>query len=99
MDFVEITLHSYRQRWGEAPADPYYKKQEATMQKTPKIEVATTLLVGADDGASLAESSAGKENLFVGKYERRVLPRVGHFIPREQPDAVIKAMQEHAQKV
>lgn len=78
-DFVDVTLHSYRYRWGEAPVDPAYDEQEAQMAKTPKIKVPTTHIVGADDRATLPESSAGKEKYFTGGDERRLLNGVGGF--------------------
>jgi len=29
-DWLEVTLHSYRHRWGHAPSDPYYANAEAS---------------------------------------------------------------------
>jgi len=34
------------------------------------------------------ETSAGKESFFSGRYERVLLPGVGHFPPREDPARV-----------
>ena len=41
---------------------------------------------------ALVGSSEGKESLFAVSYKREVLPGIGHFIPREQPDAVVKVV-------
>ncbi len=93
-DWVEITLHSYRYRWWGALADPQYHALEVTQLAVPPIQVPTVVLHGADDGAALAESTEGKESLFAAGYKREVLPGVGHFVPREQPEAVINALME-----
>jgi pimeloyl-ACP methyl ester carboxylesterase len=95
-DFVNIVTHSYRYRWGNAPGDPRYDELVSRLAKSPKIIVPTTLLVGAEDGAALAKSSEGKEEHFAGEYKRQVLRGVGHFIQRENPEAVIKAVREIA---
>ena len=47
---------------------------------------------GADDGATLPETTEGDARYFTGKYKRIVLPDTGHFIPRENPEAVIEAI-------
>ena len=91
-DWVEITLHSYRVRWGNAPKDPRYAELEERLEKHPKIEVPTVLLHGENDGASLVDSSAGQENSFGAAYRRQVLPGVGHFVQRESPQSVIEAV-------
>jgi pimeloyl-ACP methyl ester carboxylesterase len=91
-DFVEISIHSYRHRWGNAPGDPRYEKIEARMASLPPINVPTTVIHGADDGATLPETSAGKERHFARSYERHLLPGVGHFVQRERPGAVVEAV-------
>jgi pimeloyl-ACP methyl ester carboxylesterase len=52
------------------------------------------MLQGADDADNFPETSEGKERFFAGSYERRVLPSVGHFIPREAPDEVLSAIRQ-----
>jgi len=91
-DFVEVSIHSYRHRWGNAPGDHRYDEIEARMAKLPRIGVASTVLHGADDGATFPETSAGKERLYTGPYDRRVIGGVGHFVQRERPDAVVEAV-------
>ncbi|WP_119066948.1 alpha/beta fold hydrolase [Rubrobacter indicoceani] len=91
-DFVEIAVHSYRHRWGNAPSDPSYSALEEKLAGPPEISVPTIVLMGADDGATLPELSEGKELFFTGSYRREVLPEVGHFVQRERPDAVLKAV-------
>ncbi|MGI8650270.1 MAG: alpha/beta fold hydrolase [Rubrobacter sp.] len=90
-DFVEVAVHSYRHRWGNAPSDPAYDALEAELSGPPRITVPTVVLMGADDGATLPELSEGKEAFFTGGYRREVLPGVGHFVQRERPDKVVEA--------
>ncbi len=97
-DFVEVAIHSYRHRWGAAPGDPRYDDLEARLAGPPDISVPTTVLMGADDGATLPETSAGKEKRFTAAYDRRVLPGVGHFVQRERPEAVVEAVLERAKR-
>src|SRR2546427_3577557 len=57
------------------------------MATLPRIGVGTTVLHGANDGATYPETSAGKERHFTGPYQRRVLGRGGHSIQRGRPPA------------
>ena len=91
-DWVAVVLHSYCVRWGAAPPDPRYEALENRLKPQPKISAPTTVLHGAEDGAALPASSEGKENFFSGPYERHVLPGVGHYVPREAPEAVVGAV-------
>ena len=87
-DWADITLHSYRQRWGLAPSDPAYEADEARIKADPRIRVPTLCLHGGDDPASGPATSEGKESFFLGPYERRVLPGVGHFPQRQRGEEV-----------
>jgi pimeloyl-ACP methyl ester carboxylesterase len=91
-DWVEVVLHSYRFRWGAAPPDPRYAALEAQLVPQPLISVPTTVLHGEQDGAALVASSEGKEKFFTGPYQRHVLPGVGHYVPREAPEAIVAAI-------
>lgn len=91
-DWIAVTLHYYRHRWGNVLGDPRYDELEVSRLLPPKITVPTRVLHGADDGCLLPETSADREALFASSYERTVLPRVGHFPQREQPRAVIAAI-------
>jgi pimeloyl-ACP methyl ester carboxylesterase len=91
-DWVQVVLHSYCFRWGAAPPDPRYDALEKQLQPQPIISVPTIVLHGELDGASLVASSEGKEQYFSASYERRVLPGVGHYVPREAPDTIVAAV-------
>ena len=95
-DFVEVSIHSYRHRWGYAPGDPAYDALEARLTDPPQVAVPTTLLQGADDGATLLETSGDKESYFTAGYTRHVFFGVGHCVQRERPEAVVEAVLERA---
>jgi pimeloyl-ACP methyl ester carboxylesterase len=92
-DFVEVTLHSYRHRWGHAEGDARYESLETRMAELPKIAVPTILIQGTEDGANLPETSAGKDYFFTAGY-RYLLVKAGHFIQREEPQSVVRAALE-----
>ena len=82
-DWVDITLHSYRARWGHAPLDPRYTELEARFDPAPKQRVPTLTLHGALDPVNSPQMSEGKEAYFAGPYERRLIAGAGHFPQRE----------------
>jgi pimeloyl-ACP methyl ester carboxylesterase len=90
-DWLEITIHSYRHRWGLAAGDPRYDALERRLARAEPVLVPTIVLHGAEDGATLPETSAGKEAFFPRGYRREVLEGVGHFPQRERPEAVVAA--------
>ncbi len=91
-DWPEITLHSYRVRWGEAAPDPRYADLERKARAATAITVPTLMIQGDADRCTLPHSSEGKEAYFKGAYHRHVLPGVGHFPPREAPGTVIELL-------
>lgn len=91
-DFVDIVIHSYRHRFGYAPGDPAFDKTEAALAKQPAIRVPTISLCGADDGVDPPGVTDAQANRFSGRYERRILPGVGHNIPQEAPEATLAAL-------
>ena len=91
-DWADITLHSYRHRWGHAPGDPRYAEEEGRLNPAPVLDVPTLVLHGAADGANHPDTSLGREALFRGPYERRLLTGVGHFPQREAPAQVLAAL-------
>lgn len=96
-DFQQIIIHSYRFAYRNAAGDARYQKFEPKMLGKPKISVPTIVLHGANDRVSLPESSENQEQYFTDFYERRLLENVGHFLPRERPEAVVEAVLRLAQ--
>ncbi|EHR72844.1 putative hydrolase or acyltransferase of alpha/beta superfamily [Burkholderiales bacterium JOSHI_001] len=91
-DWADIVLHSYRHRWGHAPGFEVHAADEAALSPPPRLAVPTLVIHGEVDGANHPSTSAGKEGFFSGRYERIVLPGVGHFPQREATPAVAEAI-------
>jgi len=87
-----VVVHSYTQRWGLSPSDPAYAADEHQVQPAPVLSVSTLVLHGEADGVNFPASSAHKESFFTGRYQRTLLPGVGHFPQREAPLAVAQAV-------
>ncbi len=95
-DFVDVVIHSYRHRYGNAPGEPRFKAMEQQLAERPKIQIPSIVLYGADDGIARppAESPPAERTAFTSLRARRVVAGAGHFLPREKPDAVSSAMLE-----
>jgi pimeloyl-ACP methyl ester carboxylesterase len=91
-DFVDVTIQSYRHRYGNAPGDPAYDDLETALAVQPPITVPTIVLHGEADGVGAPANSIPRDRLFAGGLERRLIPRVGHFLSREAPAEVVAAV-------
>jgi pimeloyl-ACP methyl ester carboxylesterase len=91
-DFVPVVIHSYRHRHGNAPGDPRFDQVERHLATRPPITVPTIVLHGAEDTVSPPHRSAGHMALFPAGTARHVVAGAGHFMPREQPGAVVDAL-------
>jgi pimeloyl-ACP methyl ester carboxylesterase len=92
-DFVPVVIHSYRHRHRNAPGDPRFDAIERRLAERPRIEVPSVILHGRDDGVDRPRKSERHPALFPEGTERRVVPDAGHFLPREQPGAVVEALR------
>ncbi|WP_051386999.1 alpha/beta hydrolase [Bradyrhizobium sp. ARR65] len=97
-DWAEISIHAYRQRWHDARGAPEHEDAERRLAEAPRIEVPTIMLQGAEDRDNLPVTSENKERYFAGGYERRLLSGVGHFVPREAPQAFAEAILAISQR-
>jgi pimeloyl-ACP methyl ester carboxylesterase len=91
-DFVDVTIQSYRHRYGNALGDPAYDELEARLAGQPAIAVPCIVLHGEDDGVGAPDASIPRDRLLRGMLERRLIPRAGHFLSRENPDDVVAAV-------
>ncbi len=91
-DFVPVVIHSYRHRHMNAPGDPRFDAIERHLGTRPPIKVPSIVLHGGDDGVSMRRSPRELDQFPAGT-ERRVIPGVGHFMPREAPGAVVDALR------
>jgi pimeloyl-ACP methyl ester carboxylesterase len=93
-DFVDVVIQSYRHRYGYAAGDPALAGVEARLAQQPRIAVPTINLHGGHDGVGPAPPTDTQAKLFTGRYERRLLPGIGHNPPQEAPDAMVAALRE-----
>lgn len=91
-DFVDVVIHSYRHRFGLAASDSALEGIEARLALQPDIGVPTVVLQGGSDGVDPPQAEDVAAPHFTGRYERRILPRVGHNLPQEAPDAFAAAV-------
>jgi len=95
-DFVDVVIHSYRHRNGNAPGEERFMAMEQQLAQRPKIAAPSILLYGATDPLARpsAETTPAERAVFPSLVARRVIPGAGHFLPREKPEAVSSALLE-----
>lgn len=95
-DFVDVVIHSYRHRNGNAEGDKRFIATEQELAKRPKIDVPVITLYGANDGIArpAPDISPAERAAFPQLVARRVVPGAGHFLPREKPEAMSAALLE-----
>ena len=93
-DFVAVVVHSYRHRYAAVPGDPALAAIEERLVAQPRIAVPAVVLHGECDAVDPPEGSADAERFFAGPYRREIVPVAGHFLPREAPEPVRRAVQE-----
>lgn len=92
-DWVAITLHSYRSRWGEAEPDSRSLWLDQKVGETKTLELPAMYFQGAEDGVNAPATSEKVHEKFTGPFERIVLQNVGHFPQREDPETVAKNLR------
>lgn len=90
-DFVDVTIHSYRHRYRNAPGDPSLEPIEQALAAQPPIPVPTIVLHGEANGIARAMTDTQRRK-FLDLVDRRDIPRVGHNLPAEVPQVVTEAV-------
>jgi pimeloyl-ACP methyl ester carboxylesterase len=87
---LDAALGYYRALFDPSRHDPALEKTRAAM--TQPIETPFMVLMGLTDQCMDPEYAVSADDLFTGPYERVMVPGAGHFLHREQPDAVNDAL-------
>jgi pimeloyl-ACP methyl ester carboxylesterase len=93
-DYVDIVIHSYRHRYGLAEGDPQYAEVQRRLAAQPAITVPTITLDGTGDGVIPANDGSAAATKFTGPRSHRIIPRAGHNLPQEEPEAFAAAVME-----
>lgn len=93
-DYVDVVIHSYRHRYGLVEGDPQYADIQRRLAELPPITVPSITLDGADDGVAPATDGMASTPKFTGRRVHRVVPRAGHNLPQEAPEAFADAVME-----
>jgi pimeloyl-ACP methyl ester carboxylesterase len=93
-DFVATAIQSYRHRCANAPGHPTLEPLEILLAGKPEIKAPTIVLHGEMDTVNPPSTSQEQKSQFSGYFERRLLPSVGHCPPAEDPEAVIRAIDD-----
>jgi pimeloyl-ACP methyl ester carboxylesterase len=93
-DFVAVVVQEYRHAHGSVAGADEYESIEQLLKTGPEIRVPSLVLHGAADAIHLPERSLPGMKRFPDGTERRLIDGAGHFLPREAPDAVAKAVLE-----
>ena len=92
-DWVDVTLHSYRARWGEAEPDGEGAALTAQVAATKTLGLPTIYLAGEEDRVNPPATAASVPAKFTGPFALTRIPGVGHFPQREAPDAVASILR------
>jgi pimeloyl-ACP methyl ester carboxylesterase len=93
-DYVDAVIHSYRHRFGLADGDPRYADLQRRLAALPVISVPTITLDGDADGVAPATDGSASAAKFSDRRAHRVIPRAGHNLPQEEPEAFADAVME-----
>jgi pimeloyl-ACP methyl ester carboxylesterase len=93
-DYVDIVIHSYRHRFGLAGGDPQYADVQRRLAVLPAITVPAITLDGDADGVAPPTDGTASAARFTGRRTHRVIPRAGHNLPQEEPEAFAAAVME-----
>jgi pimeloyl-ACP methyl ester carboxylesterase len=93
-DYVDVAIHSYRHRYGLAEGDPRYAEIQRRLAALPAITIPAVTLDGDADGVTPATDGTAQAAKFTGPRSHRVIPRAGHNLPQEEPEAFAGAVME-----
>jgi pimeloyl-ACP methyl ester carboxylesterase len=93
-DFVDVAIHSYRHRFGNADGDPHYAELAKRLAAMPPITIPAVTLDGDSDGVIAASDGSASAAKFTARRIHRVVKGAGHNIPQEAPEAFAAGVME-----
>ncbi len=94
-DFVDVVIHSYRHRHGNAPGEERFLETERQLAQRPPITVPAIVLRGLESGFGRPSADpTGDRARFTNLVARRLVAGAGHDLPAHRPDAVAEAIME-----
>src|SRR5512140_309787 len=96
-DYVDVVIHSYRHRFGLADGDPRYADLQQRLAALPVISVPAITLDGDADGVVPPTDGTASAAKFTARRAHRLIPRAGHNLPQEEPEAFVAAVMELTQ--
>jgi pimeloyl-ACP methyl ester carboxylesterase len=93
-DYVDVVIQSYRHRFGLAEGDPQYADLQRRLATLQVITVPAITLDGAGDGIAPVTDGTAQAARFTARRAHRVIPRAGHNLPQEEPEAFAAAVME-----
>jgi pimeloyl-ACP methyl ester carboxylesterase len=91
-DYVEVVIHSYRHRYGLAEGEARYADLGRRLAAQPVIAAPTITLDGDADGVNPATDGVAHAAKFSRRLAHRIIPRAGHNLPQEEPEAFAAAV-------
>jgi pimeloyl-ACP methyl ester carboxylesterase len=94
-DFVDVVIHSYRHRHGNAPGERRFLVVEQQLAGRPPVQVPAIVLRGAEHGFGRPSPDPSRDRArFSALVARRIVDGAGHDLPAQRPDAVSSALLE-----
>lgn len=94
-DWAAVTLNGYRTRFLPDAVDCRYDGLAQRMKDIAHLKTPTLVINGGRDNCDAPEAFEEMEHRFATGYELLTIQTVGHFIPREAPELVGKALVRH----
>ena len=94
-EWVDVVIHSYRHRHGNAPGEERFLAVERLLAERRPVQVPAVVLRGAGGGFGrpTPDPSADRAR-FTSLVARRIIDGAGHDLPAQKPDAVSSALLE-----
>ena len=94
-DFVDVVIHSYRHRHGNAAGEERFLAVEHQLAVRPPVAVPAIVLRGTESGFGRPSSDpSGDHARFTALVDRRLVDGAGHDLPAQRPDTVVAALLE-----